>query len=242
MKPAIKGTLFLFLSLAGSVLFLSEAPGQSRPGGGVTGMAGRPPGFTGGATGANIGGPRPGITGGVTGTMSGTRPGGVTGGVSGLPPGTAIGGVGARGGAGLTGGAGITGGSAFGPTFIYTCPNCKREVGRGNSPPAMVSCCGQTYLNGKSLNFGQAPAPREPVGGVNPPTQPFQPFPAPGTNTEGNTTSTTSSGGVSGTFLALGVGVVLFGLVILGGVIVLIVQSQKSAAPAPRRRPRDDDY
>jgi hypothetical protein len=57
--------------------------------------------------------------------------------------------------------------------------------------------------------------------------------------------SPSATSAVSGTLVALGVGVVLFGLAILGGLAFLIIHSQRSAAPAPRRsrRPRyDDDY
>src|SRR5262249_662662 len=40
----------------------------------------------------------------------------------------------------------------------------------------------------------------------------------------------------SGKLIALGVGIVLVGLLMLGGVVFLVVQSQRSGAPAPRRR------
>jgi hypothetical protein len=256
MKPAIKGGLILSLSVVASLLFLNSVEGQprpgsfsGRPGGGVSGgMAGRPGG---GISGTNIGGPRPGAaTGGISGTISGTRPGMTIGGTNiggpGPRPGTAIGGAS---GMGVTGGMGITGGMGAigGMTTIYTCPNCRREVGRGNSPPAMVNCCGTTYVNGKSLRFGPGPGAAGPGAGgggnpVIPPSQPFQPSPSTTYGTPDP--ASTAASGFSGMTLAIGVGVVLFGLVILGGVIVLIVQSQKKGAgvPSRRRRGREDYY
>jgi hypothetical protein len=40
----------------------------------------------------------------------------------------------------------------------------------------------------------------------------------------------------SGKLIALGVGIVLVGLFMLGGVVFLVVQSQRSGAPVRRRR------
>jgi hypothetical protein len=121
-------------------------------------------------------------------------------------------------------------GGGFGER-IWQCPKCKREVGRGPTPPALVSCCGTEYVNGQSRGRSGIPLPW--LGGSS--------------SSSGSSSSTpvsSDSGSSSGTgrLIALGIGVVVFGLAILGGVIFLVVQSQKGgAAPARRRRPRYDD-
>ena len=95
---------------------------------------------------------------------------------------------------------------------IWTCPTCKRELGRGLTPPASVVCCGQTFTNGL-------------------PSQPFSPADLSG--------AASTAGGV---FIAMGIALILFGLVVLGGVGFLVVQSQRSAMPPlKRRRPRRED-
>src|SRR5437764_203407 len=73
--------------------------------------------------------------------FQGRRPGTFTGRPPGLP-GSNIGGM-PRPGGGVIGGPGIGGPGIGGPGIggtvtVWTCPNCKREVGRGNLPPAMV--------------------------------------------------------------------------------------------------------
>src|SRR5262245_15791821 len=116
---AVKSGLILLLSVAGSLLFLNSVTGQMRPPGTITGrppgsitggMAGRPPGFTGGVTGG-VTGMRPGVTGGVTGALGGTTNiGGATGSLSGMRPGT------------------LTGGIGGGVEWVYTCTVCGKEV------------------------------------------------------------------------------------------------------------------
>ena len=225
MKPATRGWAALALALAGLLVVIDSAPAQPGFRGGRPGtFTGRPPGMPG----SNIGGM--------------PRPGGVIGG-----PGI--------------GGPGMVGPGIGGTVTVWSCPNCKREVGRGNLPPAMVTCCGQTYVNGKSLGFGPPPVAPPTAPPVVPPVTPAQPAPAPfvppaapaeanppppaappvfnnpvvaGVPASADASQAISSG--SGKLIALGVGIVLVGLLMLGGVVFLVVQSQRSGAPAPRRR------
>lgn len=39
-------------------------------------------------------------------------------------------------------------------TKVWKCPDCGREVGRGELPPAIASCCGVTYYNGTGYRKG----------------------------------------------------------------------------------------
>lgn len=188
---------------------------------GPGGVRGIPPGVGG----SNIGGRPP------------TMPGHPGGGIAGGPGGGAIG-----------GGMGPNG---FGPQVTsWRCPNCKREVGRGTFPPAMVTCCGTTFVNGKHLGstFDPPPPvtnpdPAVPIAPpIAPPTEPPPPevvVPAP------SPTSTPapqpSSGETNGTlFLLLGIGIIVVGLMILGGIVLLAMQNSRRGAPPPRRRRRHD--
>lgn len=225
MKPAVRGGLVLCLSLLVTALFLGNTFGQPRPGT----MVGRPPGFTGGPMG-------PGAMGGATGAQLGTRPGALGG-----ATGTRIGG-------------GVTGMGGLGGTeWVYTCTVCGKEVLRSRTyVPNVKNCCVSPRGGGGVIGVRPPPGvtnPGPPIlppvdnNPVAPPVQPVEPVlpfvpPAPPmADTSGTSTSTVaadSSSGFSGAFLVIGIGVVLFGLVVLAGVVVLVVQSQKGGA-APRR-------
>jgi hypothetical protein len=118
---------------------------------------------------------------------------------------------------------------------VWHCPKCNREVGRGLTPPALVSCCGIDYVNGKPRGRSGIQLPF--LGGSGnsgsnantPASNPFVP----------DDSGSSSSG--TGKLIAVGVVVVVFGIAILGGVIFLVVQSGKGAGPVRRRRPRSDD-
>jgi hypothetical protein len=213
MKPTLRAGLMLTLALLASLVAFDPAAGQG-PGGFRGGRPGMP--------GSNIGRP------------------------PGLPGGGVIGGPGM----GAIGGGPGVGGGFGGSVTVWQCPNCKREVGRGPLPPAAVTCCGQTYINGRSTGGGafinippmspppptQPPVTQPPV--VQPPTQPppaemNQPaMPAP-------VEAPPAASDGSAKFILLGVGVIVVGLAILGGVAILVVQSQRGSSMPRRRRYRD---
>ncbi|MFO0881700.1 MAG: hypothetical protein U0840_30750 [Gemmataceae bacterium] len=180
------------------------------------GQVGRPPTMPGNVGGGALGGSNIGGS---------ARPGAGMPAMPGMAPMNPPAGLGMpRGGAGMVGGPGMPQGPKGMPEKTWHCPRCNREVGRGPFAPTFVSCCGQTYANGHSL-------------GTQNPASGFGPGPGAAVVVPGGT----SGGGQMGVMLALGAGIVLVGLVILGVIAFLVLQSGKSARPAPRRRRRYDD-
>jgi hypothetical protein len=119
-------------------------------------------------------------------------------------------------------------------TQVWKCPTCGRQVGSGPTPPASVTCCGQTYINGKSLGFGPAAA-----APVMPPV--FNP-PAPTTS---SSTGSFASGGLtssSGWSIAVSIGIVLAGAVVLIGAALMVVYGQVGPEKSRRRPAESDDF
>jgi hypothetical protein len=198
MKRCTRGALILCLAGVASLFLLDGALAQNPNPGTITG---RPP----------VGPIGP----------IGPRPGGITGGapMPGGMPGTFSGAAG-----GITGSRpGGMGGSLF--VKIWKCPRCQRELGRGEFPPASVTCCGQTYVNGRSLGFS--------------------PFSGPASSSSSSAPGFFGGGSAGGPgagtsrfnarFILIGGGIVVFGLLILGGVVVLVIQSQRPSRPKRRR-------
>lgn len=167
---------------------------------------------------------------------------------------------------GMPRGPGMGGGPIGPPQNVWSCGKCGNELGRGTFRPALMTCskCGLVYRNGfardtnPNAGIGGAPNPNPPANPFVPPAtgnpppnpnpNPFVP-PATGNNPPvlapppAATSTAPTTSGISGPMIAVGIVVVILGLAMVGGVIALIVYSQKSAsagASRKRRRPRND--
>lgn len=165
----------------------------------------------------------------IPGSFTGARPAGVPGGGLG---GSNLGGSPTTGG-GIVGGPGMLGGiGGFrGTQKSWHCPRCQRVVAMGVLPPASTVCCGQTFVNGESLDVGaDAPALADPaVSTTRPPED------APPAATSVAPVSDPEPAG-NGKLIALGVGILVVGLTTLGVVILLALRMGHGNRPRPRRR------
>jgi hypothetical protein len=121
------------------------------------------------------------------------------------------------------------------PEKTWHCPKCNRQLGTGLLPPASATCCGTTYVGGHGLpGFNPPPMPANPDP-VAPPVPVFAPpAPAPA--------AAPAASSFNGGIIASIIGIVLFGLFIVAGVAVMIIQNQAASRPSrPRRRRRDED-
>jgi hypothetical protein len=122
------------------------------------------------------------------------------------------------------------------PEKSWHCPKCNRQLGTGLLPPASATCCGTTYVGGHGLpGFNPPPMPANPDPVVPPAPAPVfvPPAPAP---------AAPAASSFNGGIIASIIGIVLFGLFIVAGVAVMIIQNQAASRPSrPRRRRRDED-
>jgi hypothetical protein len=173
----------------------------------------------------------------VTSPRPPAAPGSFTGARPAVTPGSGLGGSSNIGGApsglgggGIIGGPGMPGG-VMGTQKSWHCPRCQREVGRGALPPA-AQCCGPAFVSGSSPNGGieDVPPPADPA---LPPTQP-----PPAGHVTASSEPAAPAG--NGKLAAVGAGVVLTGLVILGVVVFLAVRARPGFKRPRRRRPASD--
>ena len=158
------------------------------------------------------------------------------------------------------------GGGGF--EFIFTCTNCRKEVGRGQTMldgPASCPSCGVRFINGGMGGFGNPaippfgdipgfppsnfrPAQPAPVVPPQQPAAPAQPFMAPQAPISGDASNSTTVAAPSGSkWLIPGIiAFVVLGLLGVGGVWMMLASMNKDE-PAPRRsntrsrRRRDDE-
>ena len=160
------------------------------------------------------------------------------------------------------------GGMGGGFEFVYTCTNCRKEVGRGRTGldgPASCPFCGVRFING---GFGGGGGPAMPPFGdipgfppsnfrpaqpapVMPPQQPAalaQPFMAPQAPISGDASNSTTVAAPSGSkWLIPGIiAMVVLGLLGVGGVWMMLASMNKDEPALRRSRKRrrrdDDDY
>jgi hypothetical protein len=114
----------------------------------------------------------------------------------------------------------------------WYCSACRATLGTGPSKPALVNCprCGAHFTNGL--------IPSRNTNVDNPPT----PSPAPASPAPATSEDLRAAGNaVRGATVAVAVGLIAFGVLVLGTVGFLAVSSfrEGSSAPPRRRRPRD---
>lgn len=173
--------------------------------------------------------PRPPVApGSFTGARPAVMPGGGLGGsnLGGTPTGP--------GGGGIVGGPGMPGG-VMGTQKSWHCPRCQREVSRGTLPPASANCCVPVFGTGTSPNGGLDTAPPNPAEPALPPTEP------PTAAGQVIASSEPAAPAGNGKLVAVGAGIVLTGLGILGVVVFLAVRAHPGLN-RPRRRRRVSDY
>ncbi len=211
MMPAPRPWLIVSLALAASTLLLAERAEAQRFGG-RTGGGGFSGTRPGGGVSGGISGTRPG--GGISGNFSGTRPGGgISGNFSGTRPGTFSG----------------TQPGTFSGTRPGTVTGTQPGAFSGNPPGAFTGN-----------------PPNNARGGIVVPGDPFTPpttRPATSNRPPSVELSEDAKSGartVGATMIVGGVGTLLFGLLILGSVGFLVVQSVRSSVPVPTKRRKRD--
>ncbi len=131
---------------------------------------------------------------------------------------------------------------------VWTCTGCGKELGRGlSAPPDKCPSCGARIINGVGNGIPQ-PGMTNP-GGMMPPIVNPPAFVPPVVNDNPSTSSSTTTGETSstaskkGVIVALVIGIVVVGVLILVGgtfLVIYTMRNSESSKPRPRRRPRDD--